>query len=217
MYGIVSRFAVSITDHLAEDRCAWQFEITSWGQSLRHHGMQRHSPDSQHVQESCESLTGALLSNQWTARLPIPSWLWLRANCSCREWKRKLDADGLGLTILKPICDNTKGQYFGLRHRIGRRTSICKDPRQLRNLGDPTSVDFLFTFQREIHVFIPTLSTLAKTLVFAHPSLSATIQAPFPEIRLTAWIDRAKPRSIRCWTSPAPLGPFKTGERSSLF
>jgi hypothetical protein len=29
------------------------------------------------------------------------------------------------------------------------------------------------------------LSTLAKTLVFAHPSLSATIQAPFPEIRLT--------------------------------
>ena len=59
VYGIVSRFAVSITDHLAEDRCAWQFEITSWGQSLRHHGMQRHSPDSQHVQESCESLTGA--------------------------------------------------------------------------------------------------------------------------------------------------------------
>jgi hypothetical protein len=33
----------------------------------------------------------------------------------------------------------------------------------------------------------------------------------------TAWIDRAKPRSIRCWTSPTPLGPFKTGERSGLF
>jgi hypothetical protein len=23
---------------------------------------------------------------------------------------------------------------------------------------------------------------------------------------LTAWIDRAQPRSIRCWTSPAALG-----------
>jgi len=34
---------------------------------------------------------------------------------------------------------------------------------------------------------------------------------------LTAWIDRAQPRSIRCWTSPAPLGPFKTGARSRLF
>jgi hypothetical protein len=33
----------------------------------------------------------------------------------------------------------------------------------------------------------------------------------------TAWIDRAQPRSIRCWTSPTPLGPFKTGERSRLF
>jgi hypothetical protein len=37
------------------------------------------------------------------------------------------------------------------------------------------------------------------------------------KVRLTAWIDRAQPRSIRCWTSPAPLGPFKTGERSGLF
>jgi hypothetical protein len=35
--------------------------------------------------------------------------------------------------------------------------------------------------------------------------------------RATAWIDRAQPRSIRCWTSPTPLGPFKTGERSRLF
>jgi hypothetical protein len=25
-------------------------------------------------------------------------------------------------------------------------------------------------------------------------------------VRLTAWIDRAQPRSIRCWTSPAALG-----------
>jgi hypothetical protein len=31
------------------------------------------------------------------------------ANCSCREWERKLDTDWLGLTIFKPICDNTKG------------------------------------------------------------------------------------------------------------
>jgi hypothetical protein len=38
----------------------------------------------------------------------------------------------------------------------------------------------LFTFQREIHVFMPTLSTLAKTLVFAHPSLSATHPGTLP-------------------------------------
>jgi hypothetical protein len=25
-------------------------------------------------------------------------------------------------------------------------------------------------------------------------------------MRITAWIDRAQPRSIRCWTSPAALG-----------
>ena len=109
MYGNVSRFADSITDHLVEDRCSWQFATTSWVQSPRHHGMQRHSPDSLHVQESCEILTGALLSNQWTARLPALSWPWLMANCSCREWERKLDTDWLGLTIFKPICDNTKG------------------------------------------------------------------------------------------------------------
>jgi len=27
-------------------------------------------------------------------------------------------------------------------------------------------------------------------------------------ISLTAWIERAQPRSIRCWTSPAPLGSW---------
>ena len=33
----------------------------------------------------------------------------------------------------------------------------------------------------------------------------------------TAWIDRAQPRSIQCWTSPATLGPPLTEERSARF
>ena len=59
VYGIVSRFPAYITDDLVRGRCAWRFETTSWGQSPRHHGMQRHSPDSHHVQASCEILTDA--------------------------------------------------------------------------------------------------------------------------------------------------------------
>jgi len=34
VYGIVSRFAASITDHLVEDRCSWQF-ATTWLRGLR--------------------------------------------------------------------------------------------------------------------------------------------------------------------------------------
>ena len=58
VYGIVSRFRTNITDHLVEGRCASRFETTSWGQSPRHHGMQRHSPDILYVQGSYEILIG---------------------------------------------------------------------------------------------------------------------------------------------------------------
>lgn len=57
VYGIVSRFRANITGHLVEGRCASRFETTSLGQSPRHHGMQRHSPDSLYVQGSYEILT----------------------------------------------------------------------------------------------------------------------------------------------------------------
>ena len=59
VYGIVNRCPAIITDDLVQGQYAWRFETTSWGQSPRHHGMQRHSPDSLDVQGSCEILTDA--------------------------------------------------------------------------------------------------------------------------------------------------------------
>jgi hypothetical protein len=57
VHGSDSRFPACITDRLVRGRCAWRFETTSWGQSPRHHGKQKHSPDSLNIQASCEILT----------------------------------------------------------------------------------------------------------------------------------------------------------------
>jgi hypothetical protein len=57
--GCVSRFHTHLTGHSAVDRYSLQSETTFWGLSPHHHEMQKQNREIHHVQESCESLTGA--------------------------------------------------------------------------------------------------------------------------------------------------------------
>jgi hypothetical protein len=99
-------------------------------------------------------------------------------------WKRKTDAGRLRFAILKPISNNIKGYDFSLCHCTSRETSISKDSGQLRHRNNPTTVDFLFAHQPEIHTYLQAEATVARSRARALLFLPYG-PATFPEIRLT--------------------------------
>src|SRR6185436_17213018 len=119
--------------------------------SHRHREMKRHNPDNLFAQAPCASPSAALSASRYFQVPPKRASLSRISSCSCGLEDQAFDLLRQAITILESVCDHTKRKCLNVSDRFFLCSPINQNAVKLINLGDPSSVVFLFKFDGKIH------------------------------------------------------------------
>jgi len=70
------------------------------------------------------------------------------------SWGRKRDTNKVrtSFTVLKTLCDDTKGKSLNFCQSLFGGAPVSENPRQVNDFCDPTTVFLLFNFHPKVHM-----------------------------------------------------------------